>query len=70
MKNKCVGTIFVNNGIIELLREAVDSIGENEDMSSGITKKDKYSHKKSSRSMYSIYILNLQFTFSLKNGYC
>ena len=29
MKNICVGTIFVNNGI---LREAVDSIGETEDM--------------------------------------
>ena len=38
MKNKCVGTIFVNNGIMELLLEAVDSIGENEDMSSGVTK--------------------------------
>ena len=37
MKNKCVGTIFVNNGIMELLLEA-DSIGENEDMSSGVTK--------------------------------
>ena len=38
MKNKCVGTINVNNGIMELLREAVDCIGEIEDMSSGVTK--------------------------------
>ena len=38
MKNKCVGTIFVNNGIMELLREAVDSISETEDTLSGITK--------------------------------
>ena len=38
MKNKCVGTIFVNNGIMELLREAVDCIDENEDTSSAITK--------------------------------
>ena len=38
MNNKCVGTIFVNNVIMKLLREAVDSIDETEDMSSGITK--------------------------------
>ena len=38
MNNKCVGSIFVNHRIMELLREAVDSIGETEDMSSGITK--------------------------------
>ena len=38
MKNKCVGTIFVNSGIMELLREAVDSIAETEDTSSGLTK--------------------------------
>ena len=38
IKNTCVCISFVNNGIMELLREAVDSSVETEDMSSGVTK--------------------------------
>ena len=38
IKNTFVGISFVNNGIMEFLREAVDSIGETEDLLTGITK--------------------------------